>query len=89
MVIHIDFNFLGLGLGPANIPNVDFLFRVIKTAFLYFLNGNQAKGHNFVADYIADLCASVQHTLIRIVFANLKTHTTNKSICSLMTYLVF
>jgi N6-L-threonylcarbamoyladenine synthase len=48
----------------ANMPNFDFSFSGFKTAFMNFLNSNKAKDNEFIEKNLADLCASVQHTLI-------------------------
>jgi N6-L-threonylcarbamoyladenine synthase len=56
----------------TNMPHLDFSFSGIKTAFLYFLQANKEKDPNFVANNRADLCASVQHTLIQMVLHKLK-----------------
>ena len=58
---------------PATtMPQLDFSFSGIKTAFLYFLQANKEKDPSFVAKNRDDLCASVQHTLIRMVLDKLK-----------------
>ncbi len=57
---------------PTSMPNLDFSFSGIKTAFLYFLQANKQKDPHFVANNRADLCASVQHTLIQMVLQKLK-----------------
>lgn len=56
----------------TNMPKLDFSFSGIKTAFLYFLQANKEKDANFVANNRADLCASVQHALIKMVLDKLK-----------------
>jgi N6-L-threonylcarbamoyladenine synthase len=56
----------------THMPQLDFSFSGIKTAFLYFLQTNKQKDPNFVANNLADLCASIQYTLIQMVLDKLK-----------------
>lgn len=56
----------------TNMPQLDFSFSGIKTAFLYFLQKNIAKDRYFVAKNRDDLCASVQYTLVRMALDKLK-----------------
>ena len=58
---------------PATtMPQLDFSFSGIKTAFLYFLSANQEKDANFVANNRNDLCASIQYTLVSMALEKLK-----------------
>lgn len=58
---------------PATtMPQLDFSFSGIKTAFLYFLQENKKKYPNFIIENRHDLCASIQHTLIHMVVTKLK-----------------
>lgn len=58
---------------PATtMPQLDFSFSGIKTAFLYFLQENKKKYPNFIIENRNDLCASIQHTLIHMVVDKLK-----------------
>lgn len=58
---------------PAtSMPQLDFSFSGIKTAFLYFMRKNQEKDANFVAKHRDDLCASIQATLVNMLLAKLK-----------------
>jgi N6-L-threonylcarbamoyladenine synthase len=56
---------------PA-IEGLNFSFSGIKTAFLYFLQKKKAENPDFIAQNLPDICASVQHTLIKILLAKLK-----------------
>lgn len=49
----------------GNMPNYDFSFSGIKTSVLYFLKDKTKENPNFVQENLADICASVQHTLIK------------------------
>ncbi|TAE73066.1 MAG: tRNA (adenosine(37)-N6)-threonylcarbamoyltransferase complex transferase subunit TsaD [Bacteroidetes bacterium] len=56
----------------VEMPHLDFSFSGIKTAFLNFLNNNQLKNTNFVQENLADICASIQYTLVQILMKKLK-----------------
>jgi N6-L-threonylcarbamoyladenine synthase len=50
-----------------NIPRLDYSFSGLKTAFLYFIRDNVKDSPTFIADHLADICASYQKTLIEAV----------------------
>lgn len=54
------------------IPGLDYSFSGLKTNFLYFLRDNLKETENFVEENLADLCASLQHTIIEILLSKLK-----------------
>ena len=54
------------------IPGLDYSFSGLKTNFLYFLRDNIKENENFIEDNKADLCASLQHTIIEILLGKLK-----------------
>jgi N6-L-threonylcarbamoyladenine synthase len=56
----------------SEMPKYNFSFSGIKTSILYFLKANQAKNPNFIEENIADICASVQHTLIKMLLQKLR-----------------
>ncbi|WP_018477455.1 tRNA (adenosine(37)-N6)-threonylcarbamoyltransferase complex transferase subunit TsaD [Pontibacter roseus] len=49
----------------GNMPGYDFSFSGIKTSVLYFLKDKTKNNPNFVQENLTDICASVQHTLIK------------------------
>lgn len=49
----------------SNIPGYNFSFSGIKTAVMNFLNQNRKNNPSFVEDNISDICASVQHIIIK------------------------
>ena len=49
----------------ANIPGHDFSFSGFKTSVLYFLREQIAKNENFVAENLANLCASIQDNIVQ------------------------
>ncbi|WP_167618831.1 tRNA (adenosine(37)-N6)-threonylcarbamoyltransferase complex transferase subunit TsaD [Maribellus sediminis] len=54
------------------IPGLDYSFSGLKTNFLYFLRDQIKENANFVEENKADLCASLQHTIIEILLSKLK-----------------
>jgi len=56
----------------VEMKGLNFSFSGIKTAFLYFLQKETKKNPNFVAENIADICASMQSTLIKILLQKLR-----------------
>lgn len=54
------------------IPGLDYSFSGLKTNFLYFLRDHIKENANFVEENKADLCASLQHTIIEILLSKLK-----------------
>jgi len=56
-------------------PKVDglnFSFSGLKTSILYFLQRETKKDPAFVGDNLADICASVQHTILEILMDKLR-----------------
>jgi N6-L-threonylcarbamoyladenine synthase len=56
----------------SEMPKYNFSFSGIKTSILYFLKKRVAENPNFVAENLNDICASVQHTLVRMVLQKLR-----------------
>lgn len=60
---------------PLTKPKVDglnFSFSGLKTQILYFIQKNVKENPNFVEENLADICASIQHTIINILMDKLK-----------------
>ncbi|WP_114782285.1 tRNA (adenosine(37)-N6)-threonylcarbamoyltransferase complex transferase subunit TsaD [Botryobacter ruber] len=55
----------------SNMPGYDFSFSGIKTSVLYFLKDQTKQHPDFVQENMADICASVQHTLIKTLLKKL------------------
>lgn len=53
------------------VPGLDFSFSGLKTAILYFLRDQKKKDPNFISEHLADICASVQKTIIQILVERL------------------
>lgn len=46
---------------------LDFSFSGLKTAILYFIRKKQAENPDFIKENLADICASIQHTIVTIL----------------------
>jgi N6-L-threonylcarbamoyladenine synthase len=55
-----------------NIPSYNYSFSGLKTSFLYFLRDHLKDNPNFIEENKADLCASLQKTIIDILINKLK-----------------
>jgi N6-L-threonylcarbamoyladenine synthase len=49
------------------IDGLDFSFSGLKTAILYFIRDEVKKEPDFIKLHLADLCASIQHTIVEIL----------------------
>ncbi|GAB3959171.1 tRNA (adenosine(37)-N6)-threonylcarbamoyltransferase complex transferase subunit TsaD [Spirosoma harenae] len=56
----------------SEMPNLDFSFSGIKTAILYFLRDHTKSNPSFIEQNLADICASIQHTLVQMLLTKLK-----------------
>lgn len=54
------------------VPGLDFSFSGLKTAILYFVERNVKENPNFVTENLADICASIQYTIIEILMDKIK-----------------
>jgi N6-L-threonylcarbamoyladenine synthase len=54
------------------VPGLDFSFSGLKTAILYFIQKKKLEDPDFVTNNMADICASIQHTIIEILMEKLK-----------------
>jgi N6-L-threonylcarbamoyladenine synthase len=55
-----------------DIPGLNFSFSGLKTAVLYFLQKNMQKNPDFRKDHLADICASVQFSIVNILMKKLE-----------------
>jgi len=55
----------------TEVPGLDYSFSGIKTAVLYFLRDHVKHNPDFIKQRLDDICASVQHTLIEMLFKKL------------------
>lgn len=49
----------------AHVPGLGFSFSGLKTAFLYFVRDKTAADPDFVKNNLADICASIQHAIVK------------------------
>jgi N6-L-threonylcarbamoyladenine synthase len=61
-------------------PGLDFSFSGIKTAFLYFLRDQKIKDPDFVEKNLNDICASLQHHLVKMLLDRLEQASTQTGI---------
>ncbi len=54
------------------VPGLDFSFSGLKTQILYFVQKNVAENPEFVKENMADICASIQYTIINILMDKIK-----------------
>jgi N6-L-threonylcarbamoyladenine synthase len=54
------------------IAELNFSFSGVKTSILYFLRDQKAIHPNFIEENLADLCASIQHSLVEILLHKIK-----------------
>ena len=54
------------------IQGLNYSFSGFKTAILYFVRDNQKENPSFVDENLADICASVQHSIVNILLNKLK-----------------
>jgi N6-L-threonylcarbamoyladenine synthase len=55
----------------TNVPGLDFSFSGIKTAFLYFIRDQKLREPDFIQQRLADICASLQRTLVGMLMEKL------------------
>jgi len=67
----------------GEMPGLDFSFSGIKTAILYFLQKEVKLNPNFIDENKADICASVQKTLIEILLRKVKKAMREKNCSSI------
>lgn len=54
------------------VAGLDFSFSGLKTAVLYFIQNKQKENPNFVEENLADICASIQHTIVEYLMDKIK-----------------
>ena len=54
------------------VEGLNFSFSGLKTQILYYIQKNVAQNPNFIEENKADICASIQHTIIEILMSKLK-----------------
>tara|TARA_R110001583_G_scaffold114876_3_gene265364 strand:- start:28216 stop:29250 length:1035 start_codon:yes stop_codon:yes gene_type:complete len=54
------------------VANLNFSFSGLKTAILYFIQKKVKENPNFIDENLNDICASIQYTIVEILFDKLK-----------------
>ena len=54
------------------IPGLDYSFSGLKTSFLYFIRDKIAENPEFIKENMADICASIQYTIIEVLMTKVK-----------------
>lgn len=49
----------------SNMPDLDYSFSGLKTSFLYFIQKQVAQNPDFISQNLNDICASIQHAIIK------------------------
>lgn len=65
-------NPLAFKFPEPNMPGYDYSFSGLKTGILYFLQKQQQQQPDFIVTHLNDLCASIQHTIVKILLHKLK-----------------
>lgn len=73
-------NPLAFKFPDSTMEGLNFSFSGIKTAFLYFLRDNLKQDERFIEQNLNDICASLQHSLIRMLMQKLKKASAKYSI---------
>jgi N6-L-threonylcarbamoyladenine synthase len=60
-----DGNPLAYEFPISNIPDLDYSFSGLKTSFLYFIQKQVAQNPDFISQNLNDICASIQHAIIK------------------------
>ena len=64
-------NPLAFRFAKPRVGGLNYSFSGLKTSFLYFLRDRLAEDPDFISKHKADLCASLQHTIIDVLLDNL------------------
>lgn len=56
----------------TDMPGLDFSFSGIKTGFLYFIRDEKKKDERFVEKNLNDICAGIQHQLVKMLLKRLE-----------------
>ena len=64
-------NIYAFEFGKPKIKGLDFSFSGFKTSILYKVHNNLQKNPKFIDENLADLCASIQHSIVNILLNKL------------------
>lgn len=60
-------NTLKFSFAQPKVDEYNYSFSGLKTSFLYFIQKEVQKNKNFISENLNDLCASIQHTIVKIL----------------------
>ena len=55
-----------------DVPNLNYSFSGLKTAFLYFLRKETSQNPDFIKEHLHDICASYQYTIVQVLLEKLQ-----------------
>ena len=67
-----DGDALRFEFSKPKMDNYDYSFSGLKTSILYFIQKHEKENPNFIQENLADLCASIQKSIIDILFVKLE-----------------
>ena len=75
-----DGNPLAIEFPIPKVADLNFSFSGLKTSILYFIEKETAKNPDFIATHKADICASIQHTIVEILMRKVKKAVTQTGV---------
>ena len=75
-----DGNPLAFEFPIPKVADLNFSFSGLKTSILYFIKKETAKNPDFIATHKADICASIQHTIVEILMRKVKKAVTQTGV---------
>jgi len=66
-----------------DMPELNFSFSGLKTSFLYFIEKQVRNNQNFIEDNLNNICASIQHTIIKALILKFKKAITDTGVKSI------
>ena len=75
-----DGNPLAFEFPIPKVADLNFSFSGLKTSILYFIQKETAKNPDFIATHKADICASIQHTIVEILMRKVKKAVTQTGV---------
>jgi N6-L-threonylcarbamoyladenine synthase len=67
-----DGNANAFKFAKPRVPGLDYSFSGLKTSFLYFIRDRISDNQKFIEENKADICASLQYTIIEVLMTKLK-----------------
>ena len=75
-----DGNPLAFEFPIPKVADLNFSFSGLKTSILYFIQKETAKNTDFIETHKADICASIQHTIVEILMRKVKKAVTQTGV---------